>query len=89
MPFGEETLWDKTRVVTSAHLEELIRGAYELEDRPNRDQGPARTFLFSGGKGSIGFISPMSSHICQDSTDSGSPRMAQLSLVSSRTKSMI
>jgi GTP 3',8-cyclase len=64
MPFGEESLWDKTRIVESERLEGMIRGVYELEATNNTFSGPARTFLVKTLGTSVGFISPMSSHIC-------------------------
>jgi GTP 3',8-cyclase len=66
MPFGESTLWDASKIVTSAELEELIRTTHEIIPSVNSHRGPARVFSLRGTKGKVGFISPMSSHICQD-----------------------
>jgi GTP 3',8-cyclase len=64
MPFGDG--WDKSKVLTSAYLEDLIRSEYELIPSQSTHRGPAKMFRFPGGKGQIGFISPMSSHICSE-----------------------
>jgi GTP 3',8-cyclase len=62
MPFSDE--WDSTKVITSAELEDSIRSKYNLIPSTSSHRGPAKMFHLPGGKGQIGFISPMSSHIC-------------------------
>jgi GTP 3',8-cyclase len=64
MPFGDG--WDSSKVLTSAYLEELIRREYDLIPSQSSHRGPAKMFRFPGGAGQIGFISPMSSHICHE-----------------------
>jgi GTP 3',8-cyclase len=64
MPFGDG--WDNSKVLTSAYLENLIRQEYELIPSQSSHRGPAKMFRFPGGTGQIGFISPMSSHICHE-----------------------
>jgi GTP 3',8-cyclase len=64
MPFGDG--WDASKVLTSAYLENLIRAEYELIPSQSSHRGPAKMFRFPGGSGQIGFISPMSSHICSE-----------------------
>ena len=66
MPFGDETVWDSSKVLHSAYLESIIRGKHELEPSISPHRGPAKMFLLKGGRGQIGFISPMSSHICHE-----------------------
>jgi cyclic pyranopterin phosphate synthase len=65
MPFGQESLWDRSRILSSAELEGLIRRAYDLHPCDDAGMGPARMFNLDGGAGKVGFISPMSSHICR------------------------
>jgi cyclic pyranopterin phosphate synthase len=65
MPFGQEALWDRSRILSSAYLENLIRRAYDLHPVDGSDNGPAAIFNLDGGGGQVGFISPMSSHICR------------------------
>jgi GTP 3',8-cyclase len=64
MPFGDG--WDASKVISSAQLEELIRSEYDLIPSQSSHRGPAKMFRFPGGTGQIGFISPMSSHICSE-----------------------
>jgi cyclic pyranopterin phosphate synthase len=66
MPFGENALWDSSKVVSSAFLQTLIGQVYKLKPLENSHKGPARMFSLDGTAGQVGFISPMSSHICQD-----------------------
>lgn len=64
MPFGESTLWDNSKIVPSTQLEDMIRGMYSLEPSRNSHKGPAKMFNIKGSLGKIGFISPVSTHIC-------------------------
>ena len=66
MPFGDSNMWDKTKIISSAEIEERIRSLYELEPFASKDKGPAKMFKIKGGAGKIGFISPVSSHICSE-----------------------
>jgi cyclic pyranopterin phosphate synthase len=66
MPFSQTSLWDASKVMTSAALMQIIREVYELAPYRNAHKGPAAVFTMKGGPGKIGFISPMSSHICKD-----------------------
>ncbi len=66
MPFGNEGLWERSRIITSAYLEEAIRRVHELHPSVSSDKGPAKMFLLNGSAGQVGFISPMSSHICSE-----------------------
>ncbi len=66
MPFGESTLWDNTKIIPSHEIEELIRKSYTLAPSPSSSKGPAKMFTMVGSFGRIGFISPMSTHICKE-----------------------
>lgn len=66
MPFSQTNLWDASKVMTSEVLMHLIREVYELAPYRNAHKGPASMFTMKGGPGKIGFISPISSHICKD-----------------------
>ena len=66
MPFGEKALWDSSKILSSAYLESLIRQVHVLQPSPNSHEGPAKMFLINGSRGQVGFISPMSSHICEE-----------------------
>jgi GTP 3',8-cyclase len=64
MPFGDFELWQSSGIITSQEIEALIRTEYEITPGTVPDRGPARMFDIEGGKGRIGFISPVSTHIC-------------------------
>jgi cyclic pyranopterin phosphate synthase len=64
MPFGESELWDSSKIVPSQAIEEQIRRVYDLEPSLSRGTGPAKMFKIRDSKGRVGFISPVSSHIC-------------------------
>jgi GTP 3',8-cyclase len=66
MPFGDSGMWDRSKIVTSSELEAHIREVYELESSVNNERGPAKMFNIKGAAGKIGFISPVSSHICSE-----------------------
>ncbi|OPY70323.1 MAG: Cyclic pyranopterin monophosphate synthase [Syntrophorhabdaceae bacterium PtaU1.Bin034] len=65
MPFGDSGLWESSRVITSWAIEEFIRTRYILERSSCSSGGPAMTYAIKGGAGRIGFISPLSSHLCR------------------------
>lgn len=64
MPFGEHGLWDSSKVVSSSEIESLIKTSYTLEPSSNYGGGPAQMFKIRGGNGQVGFISPVSTHLC-------------------------
>jgi len=66
MPFGDEALWNSSKVLDSTYVEGIIRREFELEPSISLHRGPAKMFLLNGGRGQVGFISPMSSHICHE-----------------------
>ncbi len=66
MPFGDSNLWDNSKIITSHEIEERIRTQYELAPSVSSDKGPAKMFNIKDGAGKIGFISPVSSHICSE-----------------------
>ena len=66
MPFGDSNLWHSSEIITSDQIEELIRTRYDLEPAARTSKGPAKVFDVKGGRGRIGFISPVSTHICRE-----------------------
>lgn len=66
MPFGDSSLWKSTEIITSGQIEEVIRSKFELVPSGRSDKGPAKVFDIGGGSGRVGFISPVSSHICAE-----------------------
>ena len=66
MPFGDTSLWKGTDIITSKQIEEVIRREFELVPSLKTNRGPAKVYDIRGGPGRIGFISPVSSHICSE-----------------------
>jgi cyclic pyranopterin phosphate synthase len=66
MPFGDKSLWDESKILNSAYLKNLIDEKPHLERPTNAHKGPAQMFLVNGSEATIGFISPMSTHICHE-----------------------
>lgn len=66
MPFGDTSLWKSTEIITSKQIEDVIRRQFELIPSLETGKGPAKVYDIGGGSGRIGFISPMSSHICAE-----------------------
>jgi cyclic pyranopterin phosphate synthase len=67
MPIGDLVFWEGDRLVSSADIKSRIEQEYELEPgRSVAGNGPAKYYLVRGGKGSLGFISPMSNHFCAE-----------------------
>ena len=69
MPFGSSDLWHSAHIITSTEIEEIIKTKYVITPLPRSHkgpEGPARVFHIKGGVGRIGFISPISTHICHE-----------------------
>ena len=66
MPFGNLDLWDANTTISSQEIEETIKRHFDLEYTENCERGPARMFSIKGSEGKIGFISPVSTHICSE-----------------------
>jgi len=65
MPIGDLSYWNKERLIKADEIVETIGKQFTLAKINNiRGSGPARYYRAEGGKGSIGFISPMSNHFC-------------------------
>ena len=65
MPVGEGNDWHGEVGISSAQIMEEIREIGELIPVGSQaNDGPAQRYYVKGGKGEIGFISPISSHFC-------------------------
>ncbi len=65
MPIGDMFFWQKERMIHSDEIKNIISQHYTLEENKiTTGNGPAKSYKVSGGKGSLGFISPMSNHFC-------------------------
>lgn len=65
MPVGDLLFWGKERVFSARKMQEAIEKKYVLKAAKKIEgNGPAKYYNIQGGKGSVGFISPMSNHFC-------------------------
>ena len=65
MPFGAGDK-NSTEMVSSREIMERIQVLGKLEPHTGeKGNGPAKYYQFSGAKGTIGFITPMTEHFCQ------------------------
>lgn len=66
MPIGNSAVWGKDKYIPSAEIMEKLRVLGELQPVASRRMdGPATVYRIAGGKGSIGFISPLSHKFCE------------------------
>ncbi len=66
MPIGKNDRWQREKCVTADQIREVIeRELGPLEAlSAGRSAGPSSNFRIRGGRGVIGFISPISKHFC-------------------------
>ncbi len=67
MPLGHVAGDNDSHYLSNDVVMDVIRQAYPLEaldGQKNNADGPARLYRIAGGRGSIGFISPVSRHFC-------------------------
>ncbi len=65
MPIGDLLFWKKERLMDADMIKAVIEKEFNLQMACDiQGNGPARYYQTAGGKGSIGFISPMSNHFC-------------------------
>lgn len=66
MPLDGDRNWDMTQVLTGEEIRAAIHAVFPLEDAERAPHATARTHRFADGKGSIGFINPVSEPFCGD-----------------------
>lgn len=68
MPVGDLLYFKKERMMNSSEMKEILDQAYNLNESEKKvkGNGPARYYSIEGGKGSIGFINPMSHQFCSE-----------------------
>jgi cyclic pyranopterin phosphate synthase len=66
MPIGGKTCWRPESVWRAGEIMESVKPLADIEPvrEEERNKGPARMYDLKGGRGRIGFISPMSDHFC-------------------------
>jgi GTP 3',8-cyclase len=66
MPFGANTAWRREHYLSAREImAQLSRLAPLIPVRSDHLDGPARIYRYEGARGSLGLISPISSHFCE------------------------
>jgi GTP 3',8-cyclase len=66
MPLDADHAWTEDQVLTGAEIRGAIDAVYPLEAAPREPHATARVYRFADGRGSIGFINPVSEPFCGD-----------------------
>lgn len=66
MPIGDLPFFQEKRLMAVAEMQEVIESRFMLHPVRFLGGGPAKYYRIQGGKGTVGFISPMSRHFCFD-----------------------
>jgi len=66
MPLDADHAWTADQVLTGAEIRAAIDAVYPLEAEPREAHATARVYRFADGRGSIGFINPVSEPFCGD-----------------------
>jgi cyclic pyranopterin phosphate synthase len=67
MPIGDLPFFQKDRFVSASETMQRIESHFELiKGSSLQGNGPAKSYQIKGGMGTVGFISPMSSHFCYE-----------------------
>lgn len=67
MPTAHNRLWKDKTYIKNSDIEAQIRKQFKLLPvKRNKFSGPAEVYRIDGGKGRIGFVSPLSKHFCTD-----------------------
>lgn len=65
MPIGDLPFYQKERFISMAEIKQIVELRHELvKGSALQGNGPAKCYQIKGGKGTVGFISAMSSHFC-------------------------
>jgi len=65
MPVGEVKYWNRESMVRNSDVLSTVSKHFVLKPgKIGYSNGPAKYYVLEGGKGSLGFISPMSNHFC-------------------------
>jgi cyclic pyranopterin phosphate synthase len=66
MPLDADHAWTPDSVLTGEEIRQAIHAVYPLEAAPRAAHSTARVYRFADGRGSIGFINPVSEPFCDD-----------------------
>jgi GTP 3',8-cyclase len=66
MPLDADHAWTPDSVLSGAEIRAIIESEFPLEPEPREPHATARVYRFADGRGSIGFINPVSEPFCGD-----------------------
>jgi cyclic pyranopterin phosphate synthase len=66
MPLDADHAWSPDAVLTGAEIRAAIDAVWPLEPAPRAAHSTARVYRFADGRGSIGFVNPVSEPFCGD-----------------------
>ena len=66
MPFVEEGHWNGERFISTGEIQSRVEQAGAIIPEKMKKSGPAHYFRLDGAAGIVGFISPISSHFCDE-----------------------
>jgi cyclic pyranopterin phosphate synthase len=66
MPLDADHAWSPDAVLTGAEIRAAIDAVWPLEPAPREAHSTARVYRFADGRGSIGFVNPVSEPFCGD-----------------------
>jgi cyclic pyranopterin phosphate synthase len=66
MPLDGDRSWDMAQVLTGEEIRAAIHAEYPLAPAERAPHATARVHAFADGRGSIGFINPVSEPFCGD-----------------------
>jgi GTP 3',8-cyclase len=66
MPLDADHAWSPDAVLTGAEVRAAIHAVWPLEPEPRAPHSTARVYRFADGRGSIGFVNPVSEPFCGD-----------------------
>ena len=66
MPLDADRAWSEDAVLPGAELRALVDSVHPLEEVPREESATARVYRFRDGRGSIGFVNPVSEPFCSD-----------------------
>jgi cyclic pyranopterin phosphate synthase len=66
MPLDADRAWSADAVLAGSELRAIIDRVHPLEEVPREASSTARVYRFADGRGSIGFVNPVSEPFCSD-----------------------
>lgn len=66
MPIGSNSVWGEDKYISADEIKSMLLSLGTLKEiKSKKMDGPARNYRFRDSVGSVGFISPISSHFCE------------------------